>query len=173
MKKLKVILSAIALSLVLPLANVSATNEPINTLSATNNTSSIHVEGTTAALAVAIEVLEEDGTTSIVGPETTSVVSGAFSYDITGTFDTSKVYTVRAADYDNGTWKIIQTTAATTPASTTEGTSATSPNTGVAPKQSEITDSATADISLGVATATATAITYTTYLFNKRKAEQK
>lgn len=176
MKKIKstILALTLVLSAILP-AKAFAANAVISDLTASNNSTSMHVEGTTSALAVAIEVMDEAGTTSIAGPETTSVVSGAFAYDLAGTFDTSVVYTIRVADYDAGTWYTVQTTAVepvpdTTPSDEGQG-GATSPDTGVAPKTSETADRATTNISLGVAIVVASALTYGVYLLNKRIAK--
>ncbi len=113
MKKIKNTLLAIMLAFasILPVSNTYAANATIFGLYAINNGSSMHVEGATSALAVAIEVLDENETTTVAGPETAPVSSenGRFTYDIAGTFDTQKIYTVRVADYDEGTWYKIKT----------------------------------------------------------------
>ncbi|MBP5674729.1 hypothetical protein J6W91_00160 [Candidatus Saccharibacteria bacterium] len=175
MNKIKTALVSLTLmaSAILPASNAFAANAEIINLVATNNGSTIHVEGRTNALAVAIEVMNNTGEVSVAGPETTSVVDNGFSYDFTGTFNTSTVYNVRVADYDAGTWYTIQTTTIEpdTPSDGGQGsTDAKQPNTGIAPKRSETADRATANISLGLSVIISSALAYAFYLLNKRKA---
>jgi|GEM_PF-1379051 len=179
MKMFKNILASLTLALAVfvPAANVSAVDNAVSTLSATTSASAIEVSGTTidGILAVSIEVYNEDGTTLIAGPESINVASNAFSYSISGTFDVNTVYTVKAADYDGGTFKSIQTTVSGTDDETdddsdsSESSSAGTADTGTAPKASDSTDKAVSNISLGASIVVASAVVYGTYLVIKRK----
>lgn len=176
MKSIKYILTSLTLafSVILPASNAFAVDNAVSTLSATTSSSAISVSGTTidGILAVAITIYDEAGTTLVAGPESTSVTSNAFSYSVAGTFDTSTVYTICAADYDGGSCTTVQTTVASSSSSSSSSTASTA-NTGTAPKASDSEDKAVQSISLGASIITASAILFGTHLVIKRITDKK
>ena len=179
MKKINYILASLILSAVLPVSGAFAAGGTIGSISGTVSSETVlHVEGeaSSGTNVVAVSVYDEAGTTLIVGPETTETdTSYNFSYDFTGEFDASVVYTVCAADYDGGAQTCEQTTA-TTPDdpsgdSSDSGTTPGSGDAGTAPKGSETTDKAVSNMSLGVSIVVASAIVYGVHLVVKHKKE--
>ena len=105
MKKILTIFLAVIMgfSLCVP---AMAIDDGAATLVATGTTTSVSVSGTAAdgVLAIMAELLDTDGTTSIA-MQSFAVDDGAFSGDITGvTLTAGATYTVRAADYNGGSW---------------------------------------------------------------------
>ncbi|MBO7363677.1 MAG: hypothetical protein J6U41_09790 [Lachnospiraceae bacterium] len=81
---------------------VCAYNEAVTITSASGNTSTVSVSGTTNALAVAVQV-RSGGT--IVAMNSTGVSGNNFSISLTGlSLTAGDTVTVYVADYEGGTW---------------------------------------------------------------------
>ncbi|NLT15586.1 MAG: hypothetical protein GXY05_14740 [Clostridiales bacterium] len=105
MKKTVTIILIIVVVLTLCVPALAVDNG-VATLDAVGTTASVTVSGTSAngVLAVMTEVLDTDGTTSLA-MKSFAVSGGSFSGVITGvTLSAGATYTVRAADYNGGTW---------------------------------------------------------------------
>ena len=180
MKKLNIALLTLALaaSALLPVARVHATGGTITTISGyVDNSTTIHIEGVASAGTdvVAVSVYNADGTSLLVGPESTETDSSyKFSYNITGAFNSSTTYKVCAADFDGGVQKCEDTTAKPDSGTNTDpsdGNNANNPDAGVAPEltaTSETRGAATKNISLGLAVILAATATYGLILIRKK-----
>lgn len=182
MKKVNYILLSLVLSTFLPLSYASAAGGTIETISGSvSSDTTLHATGKASdgTDVVAISIYDESETALLVGPETVETdTSYNFSYDLTGAFDTNTVYTVCAADYDGGTQTCEKTTVNIpinpdeSSESEAEISSASTANTGTAPKGSETADVAILNISLGTSIIVASAILYGLYLIVKKKANR-
>ena len=115
MKRIRTVLATIGIATLafIPTDALAAENKGIESITTVkNNGTAIHIEGSAKSetLAVAISVYNEDGSTLIGSPESTSTVGGIFNYDVTGTFDISKSYKVCAADFDEGSAQVCENT---------------------------------------------------------------
>ncbi len=113
MKRIRTVLATIGVATLAFIPTNAFATKGINTITSVSNSgSAITVSGIAEdeTLAVAISIYNEDGSTLIGSPESTSVVGGIFSYSVTGTFDISKSYKVCAADFDEGGTQVCENT---------------------------------------------------------------
>ena len=113
---------------------VCAAGGTVSDLSVSGNTTQISVSGTTTGVTAAVAVQVLDSGSNIVAMENITISGNTFSGSLAGlTLTSGATYTVRAADYDGGTWKTttITVTSPVTPAPPSGGTSGSSSSSSV------------------------------------------
>lgn len=167
MKKIGLFLLPFALLLMLMVPAYAAEGS-ITSLEASATTSAIKVSGTTDSdiAAVMVEVLKEEEPVCFYSFEVTK--DRSFSGTISGlSLTAGTTYTVKAADYDGGSWKTVSVTVKETSSGTGSGSSANSGSTG-----SSVSESTAATAS-SVSSETETATEKTSAVNNKTDKEAK